>query len=379
MSKWEKVRLGDLCDILSGYAFDSRDFTENDLDFPLIRIRDIVRGYTSTYYSGKYDDKYIIKNGDFLIGMDGEFNISEWKGRDALLNQRVCKITPISNVLEKRYMLFFLPKALKKIEYATSFVTVKHLSTKTISQIKIPLPPLKVQKKIAQTLDAASELIALRKKQLAELDNLIKATFYDMFGDPVINEKGWKVKTVNDVCKKIVGGGTPSKSRPEYYVGSIPWVTPKDMKSILISDSIDHITEEAIENSSAKLISAKSILMVIRSGILKRTLPLAINTVNVAINQDMKAFIINTSVTVEYLLYFFVMMEKDILKNVRAVTADNIEFSLIKNLNIPCPPIECQNQFAQIVTKIEEQKALVQKALNESQYLFDSLMSQYFE
>ena len=247
-----------------------------------------------------------------------------------------------------------------------------------LKQLVIPLPPMEVQQKIAQTLDAAAALISLRKQQLAELDNLIKALFYEMFGDPVMNEKGWEVKTISDVCEKIVGGGTPSKNIAAYYTGSIPWVTPKDMKCILIGDSIDHITEEAVVNSTAKLIPAKSILMVIRSGILKRSLPVAINTVDVAINQDMKGFIPNSIVKLEYLLYFFIMIEKDILKRVRAVTADNIEFSLIKNLNISIPPIILQNQFAEIVTKIEEQKALVQKAIDESQYLFDSLMNEYF-
>lgn len=153
------------------------------------------------------------------------------------------------------------------------------------------------------------------------------------------NEKGWEVKSVAGVCERILGGGTPSKQKPEYYAGNIPWVTPKDMKSILISDSIDHVSEEAIANSSAKPIPPRSILMVIRSGILKRMLPVALNTVSVTINQDMKAFIPNKNVTTEYLLYFFIMVQKDILKNVRAVTADNIEFGVIRKLQVPLPPL----------------------------------------
>lgn len=119
--------------------------------------------------------------------------------------------------------------------------------------------------------------------------------------------------------------------------------------------------------------------MVIRSGILKKTLPVAINRVDATINQDMKAFITNELVKTEYLLYFFMFIQNYILKNVRSVTADNIEFSLIKNLTIPLPPIPLQNQFASIVAKIEEQKALVKKAIDETQLLFDSLMSEYFE
>ncbi len=112
-----------------------------------------------------------------------------------------------------------------------------------------------------------------------------------MFGDPVSNPIGWEKATLDDVCDKIYGGGTPSKAIPEYYIGDIPWVTPKDMKSEYIGNSLVHINEEAINNSSAKLIPTESVLMVIRSGILKHTLPVAINTRNVTVNQDMKAFI----------------------------------------------------------------------------------------
>lgn len=150
------------------------------------------------------------------------------------------------------------------------------------------------------------------------------------------------------------------------------------MKSIAINDSIDHINEKAIKNSSANLIPKNSILMVIRSGILKRTLPVAKNLRDVTINQDMKAFIVNKKVKVDYLLYYFKMMEINILKNVRAVTADNIEFSIIKNLEIPLPPLALQTQFAAIVEKIEQQKALIQQAIDETQTLFDSLISRYF-
>ena len=93
----------------------------------------------------------------------------------------------------------------------------------------------------------------------------------------------------------------------------------------------------------------------------------------------MKAFITNEKILAEYLLYFFVNIQKNVLKYVRAVTADNIEFGIIKDLKIPVPPLELQNQFADIVAKIEEQKNLVKKAIDETQTLFDSLMSEYFD
>ncbi|KLU59960.1 EcoKI restriction-modification system protein HsdS [Peptococcaceae bacterium CEB3] len=284
-----------------------------------------------------------------------------------------------SEKIFNKYLFWFLKGKTEFLNSLGRGATFKEISKAIVEKIQIPLPPLETQKQIAKNLDTAADLLAMRKQLLAELDNLIKSIFYDMFGDPVTNEKGWVVSTVDRVCSTIMGGGTPSKSHSEYFIGAIPWVTPKDMKTICIKDSIDHINENAVKNSSANLIPSGSILMVIRSGILKRSLPLAINTVDIAINQDMKAFITSEKVEAEYLLYFFMLMQNNILKNVRAVTADNVEFSLIKNLIIPVPPINLQTKFAEIVTKIEEQKALVKKAIDETQYLFDSLMSEYFE
>ena len=88
---WKYVKLGEICDVQNGYAFDSSHFTSSKIGMPLIRIRDILRGYSETYTDEKYDQSYIVRKGDVLIGMDGDFNVGEWKSEDALLNQRVCR------------------------------------------------------------------------------------------------------------------------------------------------------------------------------------------------------------------------------------------------------------------------------------------------
>ena len=123
------AKLTEVCDIQYGYAFDSSCFTE-DSSFPqLVRIRDVKRGYSETYYNGEYPDEYILSKGDLLIGMDGEFNIARWKIDGALLNQRVCKVIAKEGTNDE-YIRFFLLKRLKNIEKRTSFATVKHLSAK---------------------------------------------------------------------------------------------------------------------------------------------------------------------------------------------------------------------------------------------------------
>ena len=123
-------------------------------DMPLIRIRDVKEGKTSTFYNGDYPKDYIIHKGEYLIGMDGEFNISPWQSEDALLNQRVCYICSSSDALLNDYLFYYLPDPLKKINDATPSVTVKHLSTKTLGKTSIPLPPLPEQQRIVSRIES---------------------------------------------------------------------------------------------------------------------------------------------------------------------------------------------------------------------------------
>ena len=152
---WVWVELGEYVSVLSGYPFQSDLFSDNaEGRRPLIRIRDVIAGKTSTYTSEDCPDDYIIHNGDCLIGMDGDFNIAKWQSGDALLNQRVCFIKSNSDKLLNDYMFYFLPDTLRKINEATPSVTVKHLSTKTINIIKIPLPPLQEQYRIVERIES---------------------------------------------------------------------------------------------------------------------------------------------------------------------------------------------------------------------------------
>lgn len=249
---------------------------------------------------------------------------------------------------------------------------------KWLKEAKIYYPNSEEQSKIVLILDEISSVIEHRQRQLQKLDELVKARFIELFGDPLGNDKGWQKALIAEVCNAIFGGGTPSKSHSEYFAGSIPWVSPKDMKSSVINDSIDHITEEAIAHSTTNLVPANSVLMVIRSGILKHTLPVAVNSLPVTINQDMKAFVPNETVKTAFLLYFFKAIENDVLAGVRGVTADNIDFKAFQKRTIIVPPLALQEQFVAFVTQTDKSKVAVQKALDEAQLLFDSLMQKYF-
>ena len=234
------------------------------------------------------------------------------------------------------------------------------------------------QDKICNILDNIRHQIILREKGLTYLDDLMKARFVEMFGDPIKNDKGWKTKCITDICSTIKGGGTPSKNNPLYFQGDIPWISPKDMKSELIYDSQDHITKEAIENSTTSIIPANSVLMVIRSGILKHDLPVAINKVPLTINQDIKAFILGKEIISIFLLYYFKTIKSEILSGVRAVTADNIDFKDFQKRMVILPSLSLQKQFADFADQAEKSKSVIQKSLDETQILFQSLMQKYF-
>ena len=150
---WEWCRVFDCVDILYGYPFDSTAFNETGIGFPLIRIRDIIPSFTKTYTTERADERYIIKKGDMLVGMDGNFNVRFWQSDDAYLNQRVCRIITKKDVLSQKFLYYYLPYALEDIFGSVSFVTVKHLSDKHFRSMYIPLPPLAEQKRIVAKIE----------------------------------------------------------------------------------------------------------------------------------------------------------------------------------------------------------------------------------
>lgn len=161
-----------LLQILPGFPADSNLFVQDDDAFPLIRIRDIDSDTTEINYSGEVPENYIITKGDILVGMDGDFNIAQWKGPNALLNQRVCKISGTNKVLGK-YAFYVLPKLLKRINDVTYATTVKHLSTYDILNSKLPVPLYSEQQAIADYLDAkCAEIDGLKAKLTKKRETL---------------------------------------------------------------------------------------------------------------------------------------------------------------------------------------------------------------
>lgn len=129
---WPRTPLGQIATIINGFAFKSAQF-EAGKGKPLVRIRDLLRNDTSVGFEGEFDERYLVQPGELLIGMDGDFNCARWRGPEALLNQRVCKVVPDSSRLDLDFLTHVLPGYLTEIHDATSSTTVTHLSSGDIA------------------------------------------------------------------------------------------------------------------------------------------------------------------------------------------------------------------------------------------------------
>ncbi len=180
--------------------------------------------------------------------------------------------------------------------------------------------------------------------------------------------KSWKLSPLKYLAR-FSGGGTPSKDKPEYWSGNIPWVSPKDMKSSRIVSSIDKITEKAIEDSTTNLLNKGALLLVVRSGILQHSIPVAINDVAVTLNQDMKALRFNQRLDVRYGMYVVSGNQKTLLLKwgKQGATVESIEQEYLSNTVFPVPSISEQEKIAdfldhetaKIDTLIEKQQQLI--------------------
>lgn len=289
---------------------------------------------------------------------------------------------PKKNELDGEYLLHYLRHDYfhrQKNKLCTGAIQ-SAISNKGIEKIMVPVPAFPDQRHIANILSKAENLIAQRKESIALLDEFLKSTFLEMFGDPVRNEKGWEVIPFNDVGK-FKSGGTPSKSRTDFWEGDFPWVSPKDMKVSKIWDSQDHISEIVFEETTLKRIPRNHLLIVVRGMILAHSFPIAINEVEVAINQDMKAIEPIKDLNIAYLQYCIHAMKRQILDLISSAGHGTRKFdtSAMQKLLIPLPSIKLQNQFAQIAEKTESLKVQYQQSLQEFESLYGSLSQRAFK
>jgi len=375
------VALGEAAVVLSGFAFKSELFSESD-GVPLVRIRDVTRGHSKTFYTGPYSKDFLVEDGDILIGMDGNFEAARWKGGPALLNQRVCRIKGRPAILDHAYMFHFLAPALKKIEDATPFVTVKHLSAGDVRGIEIPLPPLPEQRRIAAILDQADALRAKRREALAQLDSLTQSIFIEMFGDPVENSKCWPTIKLGEHTAKMGSGATPTGGDAAYKTSGISLIRSLNVRDgVFAYKDLAFIDDAQAAKLSNVVVCAGDVLLNITGASVARVCRAPINVLPARVNQHV--MIIRPKSTVDGVFLERMLLSPNMKRHLLQIggsgaTREAITKAQAAELTVICPPLALQQTFATRIQAVESLKANHRAALAELDALFASLQHRAF-
>lgn len=377
-----KKLLPEVCTIQYGFPFDSAKFSDSN-GMPLIRIRDVVRGYSETYTTEEYKSEYIVHENDLLIGMDGEFNIAKWGKTPALLNQRVCRLAPKDSI-DKDYLFYFMPIALKRIEEKTPFVTVKHLSAKELNKIEIPVLSLEEQRKIAETLSKVDKLIAFRDQQLAKLDELVKARFVEMFGNPIENTMNWPKKLLRDITTKIGSGATPKGGRESYPNAGVSLIRSMNVyDGQFLYKDLAHLTDEQATQLNGVTVEAEDVLVNITGASVARSCVVPKDVLPARVNQHVAIVRCNR----ELLNPIFtnkMFINNEFKKALLSIgesggaTRQAITKKQLEELSVVVPPLSIQNEFFTFSECVDQQKQTVQQSLEKLELMKKALMQEYF-
>lgn len=376
--------LPEVCIIQYGFPFDSSKFCSAE-GVPLVRIRDVVRGYSETYTTEIAGENYIVNDGDLLIGMDGEFNIAYWKGGRAYLNQRVCRLIPREDV-DRDYIFYYMPQALKAIEDATPFVTVKHLSAKQLSKILIPLPDMSEQQRISAVLRSVDRVIAMRKKELDELNNLVKSRFIELFGDPERNPKKWPVVSITEIIRGKVSNGFFAKRDAYRNDGNVQVLGVANIVNRMYSNIEGLPRTNATQAEKEKYRVKYGDMLFCRSSLVAEGIGKAsIVPQDTPQNVLFECHVIRLPLDLQKCVPEFVQalsttpyFRKQLIAQSKTATMTTIGQDGILKATIILPPVELQQEFLRFVEQTDKSKLAVQKGLQELEILKKSLMQQYF-
>ena len=382
------VELGSVCEIKNGYAFKSSEFKKSGT--PLIRISSFDNG--AVYFDDKtvyVDSSYLktksgfkVEKGDVLIALSGattgKYGI--YTGDEpSLLNQRIGLLkSGASEQMNDKFFYYYLSVLKSEILRNAGGAAQPNISTKSISEFKIPLPPLDQQKKIASILDAADGYRQKTKALIEKYDALTQSLFLDMFGDPVTNSKGWEYKKLNELVSKLGDGihGTPQYSDDgEYY-----FVNGNNLHQgkIFIGEKTKKVSEEEFLKHKKEL-NSNTVLVSINGTIGKVAF---YNDEPIMLGKSACYFNLITGVINKTYLYYVIYSPyflRYASNEATGSTIKNVSLKSMRNFPIPYPPLELQNQFAKRVQAIEAQKAQAQASLAQAEDLFNGLLQRAFK
>ncbi|EEF69074.1 restriction endonuclease subunit S [Holdemania filiformis] len=321
-----------------------------------------------------FANNYLCEGNTVVIGRKGSINNPIFVDKPFWnVDTAFGLVTDRSKMIPKYLYYFCLHFDFNRLNKA---VTLPSLTKSDLLKIEIDVPDLVVQFKVVDKLQKVELIINLKKQQLQKFDDLIRARFVEMFGDIKSNSKKWEQVYLKDISY-LISGGTPSRAKPEYFEGEIPWISTVALgkTEIGFEDAIEYITKDAIENSATKLIPANSLLFGIRVGVGK----VSKNVVPMCTNQDIVSI---TNIDDNFNLVFLKYLLDEYLDffngQKRGATIQGIKSETLKNILVPKVNLKLQNDFEQFVNQVDKSKLAVQQSLDKTQELFDSLMQKYF-
>lgn len=411
---WRRVKLGEVAEILNGYAFKANDFKE--IGVPVIKIKNItppkvkledVQFVSEELYNEKI--KYSLIYNDILISMTGSHasqpnsivgrvaRIKEMN-KKVLLNQRVGKIYPKNEECNQSFLYYYLSQDFIKFELAASAggsASQANINPNQIKELEIPFPPSETQEKIASILSALDDKIEINNEMNKTLEEMAQTLFKRWFidfdfpnenGEPYRSSggkmvdselgeipEGWEVGNFEDIGI-IASGGTPSKSNEEYYTkNGIPWITPKDLslnKNKFITKGSLDITEKGLAKSSTKLLPKGTVLFSSRAPIGY----LAIAEVDVTTNQGFKSIIPNNSENTE----FIYQLLKEITPHIESIaggsTFKEISSQGMKGINITIPSNLILKKYFEITDSFNRKIQNLEKEIQSLTEIRDTLL-----
>ena len=331
----------------------------------------------------KYNElkRFNICGGDIIVSCRGTIGETFIVPDDAplgIMHPSIMKIRLKKDVYDKSYFNLLLQKWLRKHETGANGSGVKMaISAKKLGAELFPVPPIEEQRKISDIILKVHQIINERTQQLQKLDELVESRFIELFGDPMNGTSKWKVSTIGEQFN-VTSGGTPATGEKAYWDnGTIPWIGSNMCQdTILIKNDGKFITEEGYIHSSAKWFYKGTVLVALVGATIGKTALLRFDTTT---NQNIAAIDVNgnAAFSSEFVFYHMQMLYAKFMEigNGKFKMANQ---GFIRQLPLVCPPLALQQRFAAFVEQADKSKVTIQKALDEAQLLFDSLMQKYF-
>ena len=375
---WEIKKLGEIATYVNGYAFKPEHWRVTGV--PIIRIQNLNNlDAEFNYCDSDIPLKFVVENGDILISWSASLGVYEWNRGKAYLNQHIFKVVFDKINISKYFLKYAVSAKLNEMLKDAHGATMKHIIKSDFDNTTIPYPPLSEQKKIVAELDCLSGIIEKKKQQLKEYDALAQSIFYEMFGNPIDNEKGWEVKKLGEVCD--VRDGTHDS--PKYLEQSdYVLITSKNIVGNTIDfTSANHISEDDYININKRsCVDDGDIIMAmigtIGNPIIVKDIDRKFCIKNVALIKFAQSTLV-TNVYIRALLdnkcYYQYIQSQN-----KGGTQKFVALGTIRNFTTPIPPLILQQEFASKIEAIEKQKELIKQSITETEELFNSRMDYYF-